>query len=210
MTDTALAGGIRMIPVRIGGQDHLKPWDPACPACQSPWLLEIDELLAAGHSCEAITRLLAGRRPPPPEPGGLAPHVIHLAVPHRDSRLHLEDAAAARGEEHGLSLVRDPDVLDAIIRRGYERMTAGTENPAVMRETLQAMRLRLDMQRAALEETADASEWEEAFLAFFELARRYIPQASYDDFARELSALPVITELRQRRQEPPALPMEPA
>lgn len=177
--------------VIIGGREYDKPWDPSCGACRSPWIRDIDSALAEGYSLRQVSRLLAGRRPGVPNEVILRAHIRHLAEPHLKARLALEEAASARGEDTASASARMEDALAAIVRRGTEQLAHG-EMEVGARDMIAAMRLTAQLERARDGEGVEASQWQAAFMSFFEIVRRHLSPDQWRAFTADVYASPEI------------------
>jgi hypothetical protein len=177
--------------VILGGREYDKPWDPSCGACRSPWLGSIDSCLAEGYALRAIRKLLAGLKPAVPNEVILRAHIAHLAEPHRKQRLAFEAAAGARGESTDTESARIEDALAAIIGRGSELLASG-ELDVGAREMLSAMKLQAQLTREREGEGVEASAWQAAFMAFFEIVRRHLSPAQWRAFTDDVYASPEI------------------
>jgi hypothetical protein len=177
--------------VIIGGREYEKPWDPACGACRSPWLITIDSALAEGYSIRSVRKLLAGRKPAVPNEVILRGHIDHLADPHRKTRLAFEEAAAARGDDTTSVSARADDALAAIISRGNELLAHG-ELDVGARDLLAAMKLQAQLIREREGEGVEASAWQAAFMEFFEIVHRHLGHAQWKAFVSDVYESPVI------------------
>ena len=186
--------------VVIGGREYDKPWDPACGACRSPWLMDIDSALAEGYSLRAIGRLLEGRRPAVPNEVILRAHVPHLAGPHLKARLEFEAAAEARGDDTSTTSARAEDALREIIRRGAEQLAHG-ELDVAARDMIAAMRLQAQLDRAREGEGVEASQWQGAFMEFFEIVRRHLTPGQWKAFVADVHGSPAIRAVMEPARE---------
>lgn len=193
------------IAVRVNGRDYEKPFDRGCGACTSPWLAEIDEGLAAGHSYSLIRDSLKGRRPPCPPIDVIAVHVGHLAAPHmaqrREMERHYRESGGDPAEGYTINTVRGMTQL--ILQRGMTRMASGDIEPE-SRDVLAALKIqaRLDEQAAGERNAAgDAAVWEQAFIEFFDIVRGHLDDRAWDAFLAEVNAAPAVAALRLRKHQ---------
>lgn len=177
--------------VVIGGREYDKPWDPQCAACRSPWLQHIDSALAEGYSIRKVRELLAGRHPAVPNDTVVRAHILHLAEPHRKARLAFEEAAAARGDDTATASARMEDALQALIRQGTEKLTHGDMDVGA-KDMIAAMRLAMQLEASRQGDGVEASQWQAALMAFFELVRRYLTPAQWKAFVNDVYASPEI------------------
>lgn len=170
------------------------PYDPTCGACRSPWNPEIDRYLAQGLSYEAVRRGLAGRKPGVPNIEILHRHVDHLPEYQRELRLQLEDP--------GRSLIGAVEGVDAIVQHGFKMLADGRMELSGS-EWLRALKLKADIEKSQAA-FASAQEYSQAFLAFFDLARKFIPGPAWPGFQAACFADPAIRAVSpsvQPRQE---------
>lgn len=188
---TAVSSGQLTRRVVIGGQEHDKPWDPTCGACRSPWLAQIDVMLAEGYALDQIRKHLAGVRPAPPNNEILRGHIAHLAAPHRKARMAFEEAAAQRGEDTARDGAQLPDALRNVVRLGAERLATG-ELDIQPRDMLSAAKLLVQLERAQAAEGVEASAWQAAFMEFFEIVRKHLTSSQWSAFVTEVYDSPAI------------------
>jgi hypothetical protein len=170
--------------IRIGDQDWDKPYDPSCSACTSPWLGQIDTLLASGWTPEAIVARLRGRKPGPPRVPVIRSHTQnHLAQPHMEQRAQFE-RSQGRDINPGIPSPHLRDVTDAALQRVYTGMAAGTVQPP-LRDVIAARRL---LQQIEADEAGVASREavQQALIEIFEIARAHLQDAAWEAFARDV------------------------
>ena len=177
--------------VIIGGRAYDKPWDPICGACRSPWMEQIDSMLAEGHALRTIRKLLASLRPAVPNEQILRAHIDHLAEPHRRARIAFEEAAAARGDDTSVTGAALQDALSAVIRVGVEQLAQGSLDIGT-RDVLSAMKLQVQLERLRPSEGMEASQWQAVFMEFFEIVRRHLSPAQWQAFTTDVYASPTI------------------
>lgn len=191
--------------VVIGGREYSKPWDPACGACRSPWLSSIDSMLAEGYSLRRLRQVLANLHPAVPNEAILRVHIAHLAEPHRRQRMAFEEAAEARGEDTTTASAAMSDALRAIIASGSQQLAAG-ELEIGTRDVLRAMQLQFQLDKAQAGEGVEASAWQAAFMAFFEIVRKRLDHQGWKAFVADVYASPEIRAVLS--DSVPALPGE--
>jgi hypothetical protein len=159
------------------------PFDPACGACRSPWITDIDRYLSEGLTFSAIRRLMASHHEPRcPNGEILRRHVMHLAPRQRDMRLQLEDP--------GRSLVDAGTAVDEVVQLGYRRLAAG-DMELTGSDWMRALQLQAKFARdsAAI---ASSEQWQAAFMAFFEAVRKFMPPDQWPAFQRACMMSPEI------------------
>jgi hypothetical protein len=172
--------------VSIGGREYDKPFDPGCACCRSPWLIQIDDMLSQGYSTAAIRQLLKGRRPACPHPEIIRDHTEHLAAPHLQMRMQLE---SRKNGTEDLSLVKVPDAAQAMIQAGYARLASG-EIEVTAKDLLKAMSLQLQIDKAAQQNSIDASVWQAALMELVELVQGYLSPPQWRSFVEDAYASP--------------------
>lgn len=190
--------------VVIGGREYDKPWHPGCGACRSPWMINIDSMLAEGYSLRSIRKHLAGRHPAVPNEPILRTHIAHLAEPHRKARMAFEEAAAARGEDTATSGATIGDALGELIRQGHEALVHG-EMDLQARDLTRAIQLQMRLEQSRASEGVEASAWQAAFMEFFEIARRQLSPQQWGAFVTEVYESPAIQAVLAGEQAAPAL-----
>lgn len=168
------------------------PWVAACGACRSPWIIEIDRGLASGLSLTALRGELRNRHPACPNEQILREHIDHLPVAQREMRRNLEDA--------GRTIVGVDEAVREVITRGFRQLAEGTMEISAS-DWMRALALQ-DKINAADQRVASAEAWQQAFLAFFEIARRHMSPAEWHSFRSECSVSPEILAVSS-----PAVPM---
>jgi hypothetical protein len=121
----------------------------------------------------------------------LRAHVPHLAEPHLKARLDFEAAAEARGDDTTGTGARMEDALRGIIRRGAEQLAHG-ELDVAARDMIAAMRLQAQLDSARKGEGVEASQWQAAFMEFFEIVRRHLSAAQWRAFVTDVYASPAV------------------
>ena len=177
--------------VVIGGAEYDKPYEYGCGACRSPWLQQIDVMLAEGYALAQIVKHLGGLKPRPPNVEILRAHIPHLAEPHLKARRSFEAEAEARGDDTTTQGARLSDALQRVVRAGSERLALG-EVVIEPRDMLKATDLLLKIQRSEAAEGVEASAWQQAFMEFFEIVRRRLTPDQWRSFVAEVYDSPVI------------------
>jgi hypothetical protein len=177
--------------VVIGGQSYDKPWDPSCGACRSPWLQQIDVMLAEGYALLQIRKHLSGLKPACPNAEILRAHIPHLAGPHRKARMAFEAEAEARGDNTDSAGAQLTDALQAIVRAGSERLALG-DLDIQAKDSLKAIQLLLQLQRSQAAEGVEASAWQAAFMEFFEIVRKHLTPSQWRAFVTDVYDSPAI------------------
>jgi hypothetical protein len=176
-------------------QTYEKPYEWGCGACRSPYGEQIDQALAEGWSYKAVRKFFAGRKPACPNEVILRHHVDHghLIEPHLKARLAFEEAASARGDDTGSSSAKGEDALAAIIRHGTAQLLGGMVDVRAS-DMVAAVRLQEQISARRDGEGVEASAWQAALMAFFEIVKGYLTPAQWKQFTGEVYSS---QELRQ-------------
>jgi len=174
-------------------QTYEKPYEWGCGACRSPYGEQIDQALAEGWSYKAVRKFFAGRKPACPNEVILRHHVDHghLIEPHLKARLAFEEAASARGDDTGSSSAKGEDALAAIIRHGTAQLLGGMVDVRAS-DMVAAVRLQEQISARRDGEGVEASAWQGAFMAFFEIVRGYLSPAQWKQFVGDAYSSPEI------------------
>jgi hypothetical protein len=166
--------------IRIGAREHDKPYDPACPVCTCPVLLQVDTLLSYGWTYARVQEYmrsmrLAGVRVA--SAGALRGHVAHLAAPHRQARQQLEEAVTARGASvsDGSPPVTPADLASLTLQRAYESLADGGSETSV-RDAVTILKLQREIERdeAGRELAGTVEAWQKALQEVLWIARRHL------------------------------------
>lgn len=170
------------------GTERQAPYDPRCGACRSPWVTAIDQGLMDGLTPEAIKHDLANRRPSCPTIEIIRRHVAHLAQPQRELRQLLDDPDR--------SAVGVTEALTLVINSGFQAAADGLM-PVSSSDWLKALSLmsKIETQR---ERYASAEAYQAAFMAFFEICKRYMKPAEWAAFSAECYSSPEILAVSNR------------
>lgn len=113
-------------------------------------------------------------------------------------------------ENHVSALADYKSVNEIIVQRGMERIARGELQPT-MSELLTAIRQQHAIESTS-EEGLDSAAWQEALMAYMEVAQQYIPQELHQDYGAALANHPVLKALmtgRKEQAEPKALETAP-
>ena len=190
-----------VVMVEVAGQQVPLKSQPSCHTCQSPYRLEIEQMICSGSSYQVAAETVADR------PAGRFPNPSALAIRQHVDRKHLplgktllQAMIKERSQELGKSLETAGDSLvdyivanRAVIQRGMERLTAGEIDPNVS-ELLTAIRMEHTVQQAA-GDAVDTQTWQEAMLAYMEVAVQFIPADRLPEYGRRLALHPVLRGL---------------
>lgn len=196
MTDRPPGASVAMY--RLGGREYPLRSAQGCKTCDSPYRLDVEQQIAAGHSYASIVRGL-------PDDAGLTPanvraHLVagHLPLQVEALRRIAEDRADAIGRdvEAGVASLVDQVVLArTVVQRSFERIAAGAVEPEVADGIAAA---RLLHQMGVDDQQGDRDLWTEAFMVYHDVARRLMPPEMFERFGDELRASPILRGLQER------------
>lgn len=168
------------IRIRIGAREHDKPYDPACPVCTSPVLLQVDTLLSYGWTYKRVQEYVRSMRPAGVRQialGALRGHVPHLAAPHLQARQQLEENAIARGVSvaEGSPPVTPATLAALTLQRAYETLADGGSETSV-RDAVTILKLQREIERdeAGRELQGTVAAWQQALQEVLWIARRHL------------------------------------
>jgi hypothetical protein len=168
-----------VVSIRIGGREYDKPYDPSCPVCASPVLLQVDSFLSYGWTYERIRDYMASMRPAGVRVASVAAlrrHVAHLAAPHAETRRQLEEDVAARDSsmDGGSSPVEIADLARLTVQRAYEGLQDGDDS--LMRHAVAVTRLRreIDKDEQARQTQGTIEQWQSAMTEVLWIARKHL------------------------------------
>lgn len=199
MTDPTKASRPQIKVIVTDERTWEKPYEWGCGACRSPYGDQIDQALAEGWSYKAVRKFFAGRKPGCPNEVILRYHVEngHLIPPHLQARVAFEEAALGRGDDTGSDSAKAEDVLAAILRHGNAQLLSGMVDVRAS-DMVAAARLQEQMARARDGEGVEASAWQSAFMAFFEIVRGYLSPAQWKQFVGDAYTSPEIRHVLAR------------
>jgi hypothetical protein len=187
--------------VEVNGQKYPMKTIPQCRTCMSPYRLEIEQAILEQRSYQKIADAVADREQGSlPNPGyqSIRDHVNkgHMPIGPTAERALVEQRAKQIGrdiENYAAGLADYRSVNQIIIQRGMDRMARGELQPS-MSELLTAIRLEHAMETAT-EDGVDAQAWQEALVAYMEVAQQFIPQELFPAYGQALSQHPVLRAL---------------
>lgn len=197
------------IRIRIGAREHDKPYDPACPVCTSPVLLQVDTLLSYGWTYRRVQEYMRSMRPAgvrAASVGALRGHVAHLAVPHLQARQQLEEAAGARGASviDGSPPVTPADLATLTLQRAYESLQDGGSETSV-RDAVTILKLQREIERdeAGRELRGSIEAWQQVTRELLWLARKHLG-ARWPEFIADVRSSETLRAIMPPAREEPA------
>lgn len=197
--------------VEVGGQTFPMKSVPQCRTCQSPYRLEIEQAVCSGASYTVAAELVEDRAPgrlPNPTAANIQAHVSAKHMPLNATFQHalITERARELGKsvaDHSTSLVDYVSANRAIIQRGMDRVSRGELQPN-MTELLTAIRIEHTVQQS-VGDGLDTEAWQQAMIAYMEVAQRFIPQDKLSEYGRALAQHPVLRALISGEPQPQVL-----
>lgn len=201
-------GGVVMI--EVNGQKYPMRTVPQCRTCMSPYRLEIEQAVLEQRSYQKISDAVADREPghlPNPGSQSIRDHVNkgHMPIGPTAERALVEARAKEIGrdiESYASGLADYRSVNQIIIQRGMDRLARGELKPT-MPELLAAIRQEHAMESTS-EEGVTQEAYQQAIIAYMEVAQQFIPQEHFQAYGQALARHPVIRALMSG-QAPKAL-----
>lgn len=202
-----------VVMIEVNGQRYPMKTVPQCRTCMSPYRLEIEQAVLEQRSYQKIADAVADREPGTlPNPGyqSIRDHVNknHMPIGPTSERALVEERAKQIGrdiENYASGLADYVSVNQIIIQRGMDRLARGELKPS-MSELLTAIRMQHSIETST-DEGVDAQAWQEAIVAYMEVAQRFIPREHFQAYGAALAQHPVLRALMSggTPQEPKAL-----
>lgn len=206
---------LSVIMVDVGGRQYPMKTVPQCRTCMSPYRLEIEQAILEQHSYMSIANTLVDRQPgrlPNPGHQSIRFHVVngHMPVGPTAERALVERRAEQIGrsiEDYTSGLADYATVNEIIIQRGMERIARGELQPS-MSELLTAIRNQHTIE-ATSNDGLDSAAWQEALVAYLEVAQKFIPADQMQAYGQALANHPVLRAMMTGTHQPKALETAP-
>lgn len=202
-----------VVMVDIGGRRYPMKTVAQCRTCMSPYRLEIEQAILEQHSYMSIAQTLVDRdqgRLPHPGHQSIRDHVLknHMPIGPTAERALVEERAKQIGrdiENSTTGLADYASVNKIIVQRGMDRLARGELQPS-MSELLTAIRMQHVME-STTEDGLDSAAWQEALVAYLEVAQQFIPPDKMQAYGQALTNHPVLRAMMttSRTSEPRAL-----
>lgn len=201
-----------VVMVDIGGRRYPMKTVSQCRTCMSPYRLEIEQAILEQRSYMSIAMAISDRvsgRLPNPGHQSIRDHVLknHMPIGPTAERALVEERAKAIGrdiENYASGLADYATVNEIIIQRGMDRLARGELQPS-MSELLTAIRMQHVIE-ATSEDGLDSAAWQEALVAYLEVAQKFIPADQMQAYGQALANHPVLRAMMTTsRPEPKAL-----
>lgn len=200
-----------VVMVEIGGRKYPMKTVPQCRTCMSPYRLEIEQSILEHRSYMSIAMAVADRpvgRLPHPGHQSVRDHVLknHMPIGPTAERALVEKRAEQIGrsiEDYAAGLADYATVNEIIIQRGMDRLARGELQPS-MSELLTAIRMQHAIE-ATSEDGLDSAAWQEALVAYLEVAQQFIPPDKMQSYGQALANHPVLRAMMSGRSEPKAI-----
>jgi hypothetical protein len=194
------------VAIRICAREYDKPYDPACPVCISPVLLQVDTLLSYGWTYERVRDYMGSMRPAGVRVASakaLHAHVAHLAAPHAEARRQLEEDVSARGAsmDGGSSPVSAADLTRLTLQKAYQNLQDGGSEASV-RDAATMLKLIRDLERddQARQLQGSIEQWQAAMTELLWIARKHLG-THWAAFAADVRSSETLKAIMPRREE---------
>lgn len=202
---------LSVVMVEVQGRQYPMKTIAQCRTCMSPYRLEIEQAILEQHSYMSIANTLLDRQPgrlPNPGHQSIRFHVVngHMPIGPTAERALVEKRAEQIGrsiEDYASGLADYATVNEIIIQRGMERIARGELQPS-MSELLTAIRVQHTIE-ATSSEGLDSAAWQEALVAYLEVAQNFIPPDRMQAYGQALANHPVLRAMMTNTQQPKAL-----
>lgn len=203
-----------MVRVKIGNREYDAAYHSSCHTCTHPARMWIEERILTGWSFRAISARVSGIQVdgpdgvpyPMPEVGfnSIYSHFRngHMPLAVEAMRQLTEKRARELGstyEEAAGQFVDHVVLAEAVIARTHERMVLGEIEPDI-RDGLAAAKF-LAETRATVGGD-DSAAWSTAMTRYFETARQFMDDRTWDTFASALASDPILRKLAQAVEAP--------
>lgn len=208
MTEMAGRPG-SVVSIEVNGRRYPMKTVQQCRTCMSPYRLEIEQAVLEQRSYQKISDAVADREPGTlPNPGyqSIRDHVNkgHMPIGPTAERALVEERAKQIGrdiETYAAGLADYVSVNQIIIQRGMDRLARGELKPS-MSELLTAIRMQHSIETAT-DDGVDAQAWQEALVAYMEVAQAFIPQEHFQAYGAALAQHPVLRAMMTGTAQPP-------
>lgn len=200
-----------MIMVEVNGAQYPMKRIPQCRTCTSEYRREIEQMILDGVSYQKIVDVIADRpvgRWPHPMFSSVRNHVRqnHMPIGPTMERALIERRSQQIGrdiEGSAESLIDYQTANELIIQRGMARFMRGELKPS-MSDLANAIRTQHTIDQSA-EGGLDSAAWEEALLAYMEVAQQFVPVERHQEFGRALAHHPVLRAMAAKASATPAI-----
>lgn len=192
-----------LLTVKIGGREYPLRHVSTCRVCTSPFRLDIERALVAGHSYKNILSLLPDDEDRP-STSDMRKHVRdqHLPLPDIQKRALIE----RRAEQIGRSIEEGQEILvdyvgvnEMMIQQGFQDLQDG-KIAMKASDLISALKLRHDIERTQ-EGTVSDEMWAEALMEYLSITKRILPPELWDRFGAELQGSPVLQAIAQKMNQ---------
>lgn len=191
-----------MLPVQVGKKEYPVKHEPLCKVCTSPYRLDIERALVAGHAYRKILQSLPeeeGVDHPPVT--SMKSHVekLHVPLPQFQRRAIIERRAEELGKsiEDGQGLLLDYiGVNEMLIQEGFERLQDGEVHMKAS-DLISALKFQHEIEQSQ-GGAVDDEVWLEALMEYMKIAQRLMPEDTWREFGDALQASPVIQAISKK------------
>lgn len=208
-----------LVQVKIGNKIYDARYEKTCKTCTHPARMAIEESLVKGDGYRTISKAFSGTEWQGRDGSvQILPDVGFQSIRNHCIRGHMPLSASALRqiteertrqlsvdyEEMADRFVDHYTVTRAVVQRGHERLVMGEIEPD-LRETLAAAKLLKEIEEGRLGGGVDAEMWNQAMVAYFEIARELMPPDMWMEFTQRLRENEVLQELATRQQQAQAI-----
>jgi hypothetical protein len=200
-----------MVMVEVNGQQYPMKTATQCRTCMSPYRRQIEQYLIEGMSYGWIANEIGGyekkknQRFDHPTLYSVREHVArnHMPLGPTAERALIEQRSQEIGrdlEQYQGSLVDHVAANQLVISRGMAKLARGELSPS-MSDLLNAVRMQQSIEQSK-EEGVDSAAWQEALVAYMEVAQQFIPPESIQSYGQALAQHPVLRAMMGGQQRP--------
>ena len=200
-----------MVQVRIGSRVYDAVYQSNCHTCIHPARMLIEEKILQGYSFRSIADLYSEKTID--DEGGQSlwlPKIGHMSIYNHFHNGHMPLEAEAlrklserrakqigsRYEEEAGKFVDHMVLAEAVVARAYDRLVLGEIEPEV-KDGLAAAKFIAEVE-ANTNAGLDAEAWSDALTVYFETARMFMDDRTWQEFTIALARNPILRALERR------------
>lgn len=198
-------GPASMTLVRVGGRTVPAKTAPKCRVCQSPHRGDIESWILQAYSRPRILSWLAdldaGKLGHPSEKSLRLHAERHMPLGAAAQAAVIERRAEALGEDvekYGGRVADHLTTLDLVVMNGFDALQRG-DIQVDATTLMKAIDLKHKID-ASVDGGVDANVWRNALMEYMRIAVDFVPVAKRAEFARALSASPVLAALSSQQR----------
>lgn len=207
---------LSIIQVEVHGRKYDAVSHRACHTCTHPARAEIEMKIVQGHTYRSIADMYSGTEWTQPDGEVITlPSVAWGAIFHHFKNKHLPTELAVlrtiadnRAVEMGQNYEAQVDhIVDGhtfaqqVLTKTQQRLASGELQPD-LKDGLAAAKLIQEIEQGATG-SVDAEAWSQAFIVYFEHARRFMDDETWKRFSEALSTDPILLGIQRRQNASP-------